>query len=296
MATFVETESYVYHIESDRYRPGNLLFADWNALKTTNGNMTTTIAGNALEYGYREGIGENTRFGYIKSFIQISDNETILSDTGHRCLRHLDRVSEEVATYAGQCGNPSHEQFSELFAIIIDQMDLSRILATDNFSLKSVDMLTRNINTLYRADLKLIHMLQDEINGDIYLTFYHGIARFSYTDRTLIVLAGSETPGFRDGAFNQMQFNVPEELLFLAAGILFLTDVENHRVRALNLENNTSFNVSVCSGSPGSVNGNLANCQLLYPRALLDVNRTLYIGDHGNIRMIAYAGKSSKGI
>ena len=84
MATFVETESYVYHIESDRYRPGNLLFADWNALKTTNGNMTNTIAGNALEHDYREGIGERTRFGYIKSFIQISDNETIMRDTGHR--------------------------------------------------------------------------------------------------------------------------------------------------------------------------------------------------------------------
>ena len=258
--------------------------------------MTTTIAGNALEHDYREGIGERTRFGYIKSFIQISDNETILSDTGHRCLRHLDRASEEVAAYAGQCGNPSHEKFSDLFAIIIDQKDLSRVLATDNFSLKSVDTLTRNITTSYRADLKLKHMLQDEIKRDIYLTFNHGIARFNYTDRALIVLAGSETPGFRDGEFNHMQFNTPEELLFLAAGILFLTDFENQRVRALDLKNNTSFNVSVCSGSPGSVNGNLANCQLSYPRALLKVNRTLYIGEDAKIRMIAYAGKSSKDI
>ena len=289
LTSCIQTESYVYHIESDKFQSGNLLFTDWSALKTTDGNSTTVIAGNASQPAYREGIGENARFTFIKSFVQTTDNETILSDTGIACLRHVDRISEEVSTYAGMCDKPSPEQFSGLFAIIIDQKDLNRILATDSVSIKSVDTLTRNISTLYRGELRLRHMLQNTTSGDIYVTFDHGIALLNYTGNILMILAGSTSKGLRDGDFGKVQFNEPEEIISLSADFLLLADSRNQKLRLLNLRTKQSC-ISVCSGTSGSMNGNLTSCQLSVPRSLFKVNNTLYIGQNRYIREIG--GKS----
>ena len=55
----------MYHIAEDEFVPGNLLFADWNALKTTDGTTTSLIAGSVTSFGYIEGVGANARFRKI---------------------------------------------------------------------------------------------------------------------------------------------------------------------------------------------------------------------------------------
>ena len=62
----------MYHIEEDEFVPGNLLFADLNALKTTDGTTTSLIAGSATTRGYLEDVGSNAKFNRIFSFLQLS--------------------------------------------------------------------------------------------------------------------------------------------------------------------------------------------------------------------------------
>ena len=72
MTTFLQTESYVYHLQKDLYIPGNILFSDRYAMKTTDGSSTSLIAGSATQNGYVQGVGSHARFSFIPSFLQLS--------------------------------------------------------------------------------------------------------------------------------------------------------------------------------------------------------------------------------
>ena len=72
MTTFLQTEHQVYHLERDLYIPGNILFIDGYAMKTTDGSSTSLIAGSVTQRGYVEGVGSQARFYFILSFLQIS--------------------------------------------------------------------------------------------------------------------------------------------------------------------------------------------------------------------------------
>ena len=45
MTTLLLSESVVFHLEADLYTPGNILFSDGHAMKTTDGSSTFLIAG-----------------------------------------------------------------------------------------------------------------------------------------------------------------------------------------------------------------------------------------------------------
>ena len=65
LTTFLHTENNVYDLERDLYMPGNILFSDGSAMKTTDGSSTSLIAGSAYQLGYVEGVGSQARFYYI---------------------------------------------------------------------------------------------------------------------------------------------------------------------------------------------------------------------------------------
>ena len=71
MTTFLHTESIVYHLERDLYTPGNILFSDRYAMKTTDGSSTT-------QAGYVEGVGSQAIFRLIPSFLQFSTNQVLM--------------------------------------------------------------------------------------------------------------------------------------------------------------------------------------------------------------------------
>ena len=74
MTTFLQTERTVVHLQRDLYIPGNILFSDSSAMKTTDRSSTSLIAGSTNQSGYVEGVGSQARFYYILSFLQLSIN------------------------------------------------------------------------------------------------------------------------------------------------------------------------------------------------------------------------------
>ena len=88
VTTFVTTESLVYHLERDKFVRGNIIFADYSALKTTDGTDTYNIAGIATQQGYVEDVGTVARFKFIHSFLQISTNLVLITDNRNHCVGH----------------------------------------------------------------------------------------------------------------------------------------------------------------------------------------------------------------
>ena len=103
MTTFLHTESFVYHLERDLYIPGNILFSDRYAMKTTDGSSTSLIAGSATQAGYVEGAGSHARFNNISSFLQLSPNQVLIADIRNHCLRSLNRRTNRTNRHAGNC-------------------------------------------------------------------------------------------------------------------------------------------------------------------------------------------------
>ena len=64
-------------MEKDVHTPGNILFTEDFAIKTTDGITTTTIAGSTSRSGYREGTGSGASFTYLRGFAQIAGTKQV---------------------------------------------------------------------------------------------------------------------------------------------------------------------------------------------------------------------------
>ena len=117
--SYITTESAVHHIAEDELVSGNLLFADGDALKTTDGTKTSLIA----------------RFSSIHSFAQLSRSEVIFTDFNNHCLRSLDRKTNQTSTYSGNCTNIGHRDgvdalLAHLVSVILDLMNSQQLIST----------------------------------------------------------------------------------------------------------------------------------------------------------------------
>lgn len=123
---FAETEETVYHMETDRYIEGYILFSDGGSLKTSNGSNTVTIAGNSTSKGFHNGIGVNARFELVTDFFQRDpDYSTVLLvDEGNSCFRELNRTNNRVTTFLYSCASTSQSKiasFSPPYKIAISR-------------------------------------------------------------------------------------------------------------------------------------------------------------------------------
>ena len=108
--TYIISTSYdVFHMESDRYRPGHIIHSDLYVLMTSDGTTTHLIAGNSTQGGYREGVGAEARFNYITGFAQISVKLIVVADFYNHCMRLIDRTTNNTSVFSGQCKSRGYE-------------------------------------------------------------------------------------------------------------------------------------------------------------------------------------------
>ena len=294
----ITTESWVRYKAEDEFVPGNLLFVDQNALRTTDGTTTSPIAGLSESAGYIEGVGANARFSYIRSFIQLSRSHVILTDYGNHCVRCVDRTTNETSTYTGNCTNRGNRDgvnalFYRPASILVDLMNFQQLIISEfnSRSLKTINTACKNVSIFYRDithRYHLNHLLQDAETGNIHVTFSHSVGLYNYQSRTFSIITGSTSSGFVDGEFSQLRFDYPRGLAFLSRSTVLVADQNNHKLRVLDLRSNTSS--SICSGARAHADGGLASCSLFDPLSLFTVNNTVYIGEGGFIRV--FQGKN----
>ena len=300
IATFSESEGYVWHVEEDLFVPGNIIFSDIYALKTTDGVKASVIVGHSQFLGFRNGHGATARFGHIRSFIQLSAIEAVLLDTGNRCLRRVDRRTNVTTTYAGECGKRGYRDgvdalFYNPLSLTWDSKNSSQLILSENInaSLRTVEIPgQRKVSTLLRhAPANIGCLLQESTTGDIYLTVGNAIGLFYYHSEKLTIIAGTaDISGHYDGPFSLMLLSAPLEMQLFGPNHIVVADYGNSRLRILDMTTNTSS--SICTGVQGYEDGNNSTCQLTHPSALGWIHATLYVGEYLRIRSLNYKGKA----
>ncbi len=93
-------------------------------------------------------------------------------------------------------------------------------------------------------------------------------------------LAGSGSAAFADGVGNLASFNAPYAVVVNAAGIVFVADRSNHRIRKITPDGKVSTFVG---GAPGYVDGKGTLAKFSSPSGIaLDKNGWFWVADSGN--------------
>ena len=267
-------------MESDRYRPGYLIYTDWYALMTSDGTKTHIIAG-GTQYGYRKGVGAEVRFSNIRGFAQISEKLVVVADTHNACLRLIDRSTNKTSVISGQCNTRGYEdgcpgQFYFPWSVVMDQRDKNQLLITDsgNTALRTVDVKSRAVSTFLKSDslLEIAGITQEEESGDLYVTAFHAVYRITYTQRTLSLISGLPGGhwGYRDSTLLNSLFHGPRELIFITPRVLPVADSGSKKLRLLDMNSDKVTTLNVTNS-------------LTWPNSVLLTNNSLYVGQHKKI-------------
>ena len=129
--------------------------------------------------------------------------------------------------------------------------------------------------------------------GEVFVADFlnHQIRRID-SDNFVTTFAGSGLPGSLDGIGLSAQFNSPSDVIADAAGNIFVTDFNGHRIRMITPAGVVSTIAG--SGTPGLVDGNGVFAQFNNPTGIaVDDAGNLYIADSGNhaIRKISPSGQ-----
>ena len=294
MTLYVHTESYVSHIEPDLYIPGNILFSDGCSLKTTDGLMSSLIAGSAIsaEREYIEGVGKGIEFCYITGFAQLTESQVIFVDIAP-CLRTVDRKTKQILVLLGYCsgfGQASESKLQLPVSIAFDNHHVQIVVTDgDTGSLRMVDLDRDTVFTLVNGYLKTIYSVFQDWSSADYLRNMtmprHALATYYYQPAAQhVVKTGSSNDGFTDGPYEIAKFSYPVEKALLSSTTLLMAEHENNRLRFIDLDSNTT--TFICTGEQGHGNGDLASCQLFSPQSMLVSHDTLFVGEYKMIRAV----------
>ena len=236
----------VYHMELDLYRPGFLLYTDRHALMTSDGTTTHLIAGNSTEDGYKEGVGAEARCDVRVGFAQISEKLVVVADHFNRCLRLIDRTTNNTSEFSGLCREYSGYQdggpgrFNGPESAVIDKRNKNQLLIVDRYnkSVRTVNVSSRVVDTFVESDsLQYIRSItQDQKSGDVYVTVPQAVYRVAYIQRIVSMISRStDSFSYKDSTLLDSLFDWPYELIFITPHTLLVADKDNKKLRLVDM-------------------------------------------------------------
>ena len=204
-----------------------------------------------------------------------------------------------LSLYTGYCGSAGYvtgtsaARFHYAYSIISDIKRPGMLLVTDSYNdaVRHVNTLSssapHSVSNFYQSTSHLLYprgITQHHVSGDLYITTTYEVWKVTYSSKSTSKFAGALSHSFRDCDFSTSYLNYPREIIFIADNKLLLADTDNQRLRVLNQQ--TSHTSSVCTGSYGHIDGDMDTCTLLYPRSLMVLNDTLYVGEYQRIRKV----------
>lgn len=287
------------HLEADKFIPGNILFSERYAIRTTDGSITSTIAGNDSLYGYEEGIGSSARFNHVSSLVQVSATTVILADERNSCLRRLNRWTAMTSQFAGNCSNSqyypkdgSEPTFLYPRSIIVDQKFWGQLLVGDSHFLRSVTFIGMPIaRTLFQYEHSIIEITQDLMSGYIYILGYWSLVRFDRMKNESITLAGEYGDYLQDLALFSEKIRMFDMIILSDKTFLVSAPV---KMELIMIDLNLNMTFPICASIRSKFKGNLNSCEHSQPMSLAVIGRTLFFGDRLNDEIRTVSGMSRK--
>jgi sugar lactone lactonase YvrE len=277
----------------------------------------TTLVGNG-SVGNLDAQGSKSSFNHPTGIVVTQNNIVYVSDTYNHRIRtfSLDDPLVMVSNYVGtgQRGFADDRGFPYMLCEPMG-LALSRGIGINTNTLYIADHcnhLIRHVGTRgiinkyaggdagqqgYQDGLsaRFNHpsaLIFDALNN-IYIadTDNHRIRRID-TSRRVSTISGDGQPGTRDGMYfegniSNPQLNKPSDIAIDKYNQLFIVDTQNHRIRKINLQNNTT--TTIAGSNRGFLDGSCNKALFSYPGGIaIDSEGHIYIGDTENqsIRII----------
>lgn len=245
--------------------------------------------------GHRDGAADQAQFDSPQGLLWDPKGGLWVADSGNHCLRYISR-QRRVSTFAGTCaaghrdGERDEAQFREPFGLALGLDGSLYVADRANRRIRRITP-TGKVTTAAgtgqpgsadgpadQAQLLEPTALAVDKAGNLWIADRHRLRRLS-ADGHLTTLSQAEA-GYRDGPLAEARFQTLAGLAFDSAGVLWLTDQDNRRIRRLQ----PSGQVSTLAGGdePGWQDGPVVSARFQRPGSLLALpDGSLVVADAG---------------
>jgi len=267
--TGITQKANIASIKSDLRQSGNLL----SMYKVVNNQYPDSI--NLVNNG--QGLDSSSGVSY--SYTKISDSEF--------CLTAKHEGLTNVGYFINQDNNTPTLGFcpGDAPPLTMDNTAVSTVAGAGVQGFEDGPVATAQFHRPHNIDI-------DDISGNIYVAdVYNNSVRQVTPSGVVSTIAGSLTPGSADGVGTNATFYRPSDVAVDSSGNIFVTDMQNHRIRKIT----PSGVVSTIAGSgmSGFADGVGTAAQFNTPAGLsVDADGNIYVADTMNhrIRKITPAG------
>ncbi len=260
-----------------------------------------TVAGKANEAGSANGNALEATFNQPND-VAVAGNFVYVADRNNHVIRKIDLQSNLVTVLAGssgttgsQDGNLLDARFNKPHSIVVDG-SVIYVSDTYNHTIRKIELTETGgtVSTLAGSagtegstdgttgtSFKFPRGIAVD-NAYIYVADRenHPIRRVQKSDGAVVTLAGSGTAGYQDGNGTTAKFNSPNDIAVLD-GSLFIMDTYNHRIRKLQLSDNTVTTLAGQS-TKGSADGSGSSAQFNFPYGIVAHAGDLIVADTAN--------------
>lgn len=216
-----------------------------------NGSIRT-LAGNGQE-GNVDGVGGAARFRQPIAVAVDDSGNVYVADRDNHTVRLIDpsgKVSLVAGTgAAGSSNGPAASaQFNQPYGVALSP-DHKTLYVADylNHAIRAIDLVARRVTTLAgngtagfadgkgdQAQFNQPYNVKADASGRLYVPDQnnHAVRRIE-PDGTVATIAGNGQSGFADGIRAEARFNNPTGLAWASDGTLYVSDRNNHRIRAI---------------------------------------------------------------
>ncbi len=281
---------------------------DSHRLRRISDQKVQTLAGRDWNWwngefwgAYMDGLSLEARFNQPHGLAPAGPSEWLIADSNNHRIRVFKQgwVLSWVGT--GQAGfldgNPAVARFNRPQSLLRGTAGQIYVADTDNHAIRvispqgTVSTLAGNGQAGFvdgvrsQARFHFPTGLALDHDGNLYIadTFNHAIRKLT-PEGFVSTVAGTGTAGFREGPAREAQLREPRGVACGPAGVIFLSDTGNHRLRVL-AEN--KLETLIGTGVQGFADGKPAVAQFNLPQGLVYDSRSnsLFLADGGNHRI-----------
>ena len=261
-----------------------------------------TVAGVCGKEGLKNGDAKTALFREVIGLAFDSNGNLLITDTNNNQIRLLNVKTKKVITYSGDStakhadGNRLSARYHFPVGMTYDHVGNLYITDTGNFRIRKVDP-QGYVSSPFgsgKEGRKDGQNKTTQFSHPIRIRFYKqtlyiiddGLIRKMDLNGKVTTITHNFQKGFKNSTLKDSQFNLPADLVINSKGIIFVTDLLNHRIRTIDLSKGTVSTFSG-SGTIGVKDGSATTAQFMTPGGMaIDKNDNLYVGEYGSIRLV----------